>query len=144
MPSRNPKMKSNIIMQEKKQRLVDENNKKNHLTFEQVQNVNKAGDMPRGSSTAELGTTLMGSPQSLREKGLSPDLKKIKPKITDFDILEVVGIGNFGDVHKAFNKKENRVCALKALRKENVAQMKHVDHIINEREVLQFLSDKNG
>jgi len=99
--------------------------------------------MPRGSSTAELGNAFMGSPMSAKEKGMSPDPKKIKPKISDFDIQEVVGIGNFGEVHKAFNKKENRACALKALRKESVAQMKHVDHIINEREVLQFLSDKN-
>ena len=119
--------------------MVDENNKKTHHMFEQGQHVNRTGEMPRGSSTAELGNALMGSPTSIKEKGLSPEPRKIKPKITDFDILEVVGIGNFGEVHKAFNKKENRVCALKALRKENVAQMKHVDHIINEREVLQFL-----
>jgi len=116
--------------------MVDENNKRAHHLLDQGQNVNKGGEMPRGSSTAELGTALMGSPFSVKEKGLSPEPKKIKPKITDFDILEVVGIGNFGEVHKAFNKKENRVCALKALRKESVAQMKHVDHIINEREVL--------
>jgi hypothetical protein len=33
----------------------------------------------------------------------------------------------------------NRLCALKVLKKENVAAMKQVDHIINEREVLQYL-----
>ena len=32
--------------------------------------------------------------------------------------------------------------ALKTLEKESVGQMKHVDHILNEREVLQFFSDK--
>jgi classical protein kinase C len=69
--------------------------------------------------------------------------KAVKPKITDFDIMEVVGIGNFGKVHKAFNNKAQRICALKVLKKENVAAMKHVDHIINEREVLQYLSDRN-
>jgi serine/threonine protein kinase len=35
---------------------------------------------------------------------------------------EVVGIGGFGRVYKAINKKENdRVCALKVLKKESVA-----------------------
>jgi serine/threonine protein kinase len=33
----------------------------------------------------------------------------------------------------------NRLCALKVLKKEKVAAMKQVDHIINEREVLQYL-----
>jgi len=64
-------------------------------------------------------------------------------KITDFELYECVGIGNFGKVHKALNKVHNRICAIKILKKESVAAMKHVDHIINEREVLQYLSDKN-
>ena len=83
----------------------------------------------------------MGSADVLKEES-SPLLRVLKkektpkPKITDFDLMEVVGIGNFGKVHKAFNKKQNRLCALKVLKKESVAAMKHVDHIINEREVL--------
>lgn len=82
----------------------------------------------------------MGSADGVKEESPMPrGLKKektVKPKITDFDLMEIVGIGNFGKVHKAFNKKDNRVCALKVLKKESVAGMKHVDHVINEREVL--------
>jgi protein kinase A len=51
-----------------------------------------------------------------------------------------VGTGNFGKVHKAFNIKQHRDCALKILLKESVLQMKQVDHIISEREVLKYLS----
>jgi serine/threonine protein kinase len=65
-------------------------------------------------------------------------------KITDFELYECIGIGNFGKVHKSLNKVHNRICALKILKKESVAAMKHVDHIVNEREVLQYLNDKNG
>ena len=78
------------------------------------------------------------SPCKLKEKK-----KLYKPKITDFDLLSVVGVGNFGQVHKAFNKDQQREVALKVLLKESVAEMKHVDHVINEREVLQYLSDIN-
>lgn len=84
------------------------------------------------------------SPTKQKEK-FSLTIKGDKPKITDFDVQEVVGIGGFGRVYKAINKKEgNRVCALKVLKKESVAQMKHVDHIISEREVLQYLIDKRN
>lgn len=33
--------------------------------------------------------------------------------------------------------------ALKALKKEAVAEMKHVDHVINEREILFYLNEVN-
>ena len=63
-----------------------------------------------------------------------------KPKISDFDLQEVVGIGNFGKVNKAYNKVQKRVVALKVLVKESVAAMKQVEHIISEKEVLEYLS----
>jgi len=72
-----------------------------------------------------------------------PEPKAAKPKISDFKFEGVIGVGNFGRVHKAYNRRARRPCALKVLRKESVAQMKHVDHIINELEVLQYLSDRD-
>lgn len=56
----------------------------------------------------------------------SADRKRYKkPKIDDFEIKEMIGIGHFGRVHRAINKKENnRVCALKILEKASVGQMK--------------------
>jgi hypothetical protein len=47
-----------------------------------------------------------------------------KPKIKEFEQHEIMGLGNFGKVVRAFNKKAQRLCALKSLEKENVAQMK--------------------
>ena len=57
--------------------------------------------MPRGVSAAEFGINC--SPLVIKESAL-PLTRKVKPKITDFDIQEVVGIGCFGLVHKALNK----------------------------------------
>ena len=45
----------------------------------------------------------------------------VKPTIGDFDLHEVVGIGNFGKVMRAFNRLEQRECALKILQKDNIA-----------------------
>jgi serine/threonine protein kinase len=69
--------------------------------------------------------------------------KKNRPKITDFELGEIIGIGNFGKVYKAWNKKTEKFVALKALIKEGVAGMKHVDHVINEREILFYLNEVN-
>ena len=66
-----------------------------------------------------------------------------KPKIEDFEIGQVVGAGNFAKVYKAFNKKSEEWVVLKVLKKESVAAMKHVDHIINERHVLKQLTTVN-
>ena len=47
-----------------------------------------------------------------------------KAKISDFEMDKLIGAGNFAKVFKAFNDKKSRTCALKILKKENVAQMK--------------------
>ena len=64
-----------------------------------------------------------------------------KPNINHFDLFEQIGEGNFGRVVRAFNKRDEREIALKILPKENIAQMKHSDHVVNEREVLAHLSE---
>jgi serine/threonine protein kinase len=48
-------------------------------------------------------------------------LLRPRPKVSDFEIQELIGIGNFGTVHKAWNNKDQRECALKIIKKESVA-----------------------
>ena len=48
-------------------------------------------------------------------------LLRPRPKVSDFEIQELIGIGNFGTVHKACNNKDQRECALKIIKKESVA-----------------------
>jgi len=60
--------------------------------------------------------------------------------ISDFKLFEDVGVGAYARVVRAYNKIEDRDVALKTLPKENIAMMKHSDHVVNEREVLGYLS----
>ena len=62
-----------------------------------------------------------------------------KPTINDFDLHEVIGFGGYAQVMRAFNRKSKRMVALKVLPKHKIVEMKHTDHVINEREVLNYL-----
>ena len=54
---------------------------------------------------------------------------------------KMIGAGNFAKVFKAYNNLCGRVCALKVIKKDNLLQMKQVDHVISERQVLNLLSN---
>lgn len=69
-------------------------------------------------------------------------VKKLRP--SDFEIKEMIGAGNFAQVFKAFNKRHEKLSALKILVKDNAIKMKQIDHIINERNILKFLTDHNN
>lgn len=102
--------------------------------FEPLTSVPKINDPLLEENTAAETRSHHGKPNT--------DLRKDeeeKPCIQDFDVGNVVGAGNFAKVHKALNKKSNEWVALKILKKESVAAMKHVDHILNERNVLRHL-----
>lgn len=64
--------------------------------------------------------------------------------MTDFEMDKIIGIGHFGKVQKAWNKQSQRWVALKALKKEAVACMSHVEHVISEREILFYLNEVNA
>ena len=71
-----------------------------------------------------------------KRKDESTTYDEYKPCIKDFELDQVVGAGSFAKVYKAYNKKSEEWVALKIVKKESVAAMKHVDHILNEWNVL--------
>ena len=109
---RGQKVKNVLKEQEKKLKLLDDQNKRTHKMIMQFNN--------RDDPFAETGSADVLKEESSPLLRVLKKEKTPKPKITDFDLMEVVGIGNFGKVHKAFNKKQNRLCALKVLKKENL------------------------
>ncbi len=58
----------------------------------------------------------------------------------DFQLLQVVGRGNFGKVMQVRKKDTGRIYAMKVLRKEAVVQNDAIEHTISERNVLKKIS----
>ena len=69
--------------------------------------------------------------------------RKYKPKLQEYEFHEVIGNGAFSKVFRAFNKKLQRIVALKIIPKDSITDSAMLDHIINERNVLRLLSNKN-
>jgi serine/threonine protein kinase len=66
----------------------------------------------------------MSDIEVLKSEAKLSETQKRKPKIDDFEMKEIIGIGNFGRVIKALNKIDNKFRALKIVSKESVAYMK--------------------
>jgi serine/threonine protein kinase len=60
-------------------------------------------------------------------------------RVTDFERLSTLGTGTFGRVYLV--QRESQYYAMKILRKSVVVRLKQVQHIYNERNVLQNATD---
>eukprot|EP01147_Barroeca_monosierra_P005706 gene5706-8993_t len=67
------------------------------------------------------------------------DVKEIKPlsQLSSFRCLRIVGTGTFGRVYLSECIPFRKPCALKVLEKTRIVQLKQVQHVINEKTVLQ-------
>lgn len=72
------------------------------------------------------------------EKYSKDELYSDKYKTTDFTWGQSLGEGAFGNVKLAILKKDKtKKFALKAMKKVDIIQSKHVDHIENEKKILE-------
>lgn len=63
---------------------------------------------------------------------------KEKIDINSFSILSLIGKGAFGKVYLVRKKDNNRIYALKALKKKKIEGLKQVNHIKTERHILVY------
>lgn len=59
------------------------------------------------------------------------------PKLSDFDVVRVIGTGTFGKVTVTRHRDSRTVVALKSMKKEDLVRLNQVEHVFNERSVLQ-------
>jgi hypothetical protein len=88
-------------------------------------------------------------PQSLTQPTLQPpspyssvveEFPKFQYELDDFIVLQTIGIGSFGRVHLARLKANGEYYALKVMRKEDIIQYKQVEHILNEKHILEEIN----
>ncbi|KAJ3346244.1 hypothetical protein HDU83_003277 [Entophlyctis luteolus] len=61
--------------------------------------------------------------------------------IFDFKLIKTVGTGSFGRVHLALHINTSIYVALKVLRKHDVVKLKQVEHTLDEKRILEALSN---
>ena len=64
----------------------------------------------------------------------------VKVSISDFELLQTVGVGSFGRVRLCRNKKSNKVYVMKMLKKSEIIHQKQVDHVYSEYKILSVLN----
>jgi len=74
-----------------------------------------------------------GNSQCLVER---PGLNGEKITLEDFEIIKVIDKGSFGKVFLVFNKKMNKLYAMKRINKDVLLEKKQVKNIKNEKEIL--------
>jgi len=88
-------------------------------------------------------------PQSLTQPTLQPpspyssvveEFPKLHYELDDFIVLQTIGVGSFGRVHLARLKANGEYYALKVMRKEDIIQYKQVEHILNEKHILEEIN----
>lgn len=66
----------------------------------------------------------------------SSSSKDAKVSLRDFTLLKVIGKGSFGKVMQVRKKDQNRLFAMKVLKKSNIVKRNQVAHTKTERNVL--------
>lgn len=54
----------------------------------------------------------------------------------DFQVLKLIGRGSYAKVLLARRKDDNRVCALKVMKKKHIEHKKQTQHILAERNIM--------
>lgn len=91
-------------------------------------------------STADVERVVgarMQTMQSSRAREKPTDPSKPKTKWSDLEFHRIIGTGQFGMVRVVRNLKTNEAYALKAMHKAPIVEVKQIEHVINERKILE-------
>jgi len=65
------------------------------------------------------------------------------PSLVDFEFLKVIGRGAYAECRLCVYKPKNQIFCCKVLARQDVYRRKQVDHVFNEKLILQNLSHRN-
>lgn len=101
--------------------------------------------LPKGTSASDLNNpTKNRSATSVvsdkKSDGNKSDSSKQNITIDDFELLKVVGKGNFGKVMQVRKKDNDQIFAMKILNKKIIAERNEIEHTKTERNILEKLT----
>ncbi|MEW5320291.1 MAG: hypothetical protein WDW38_011373 [Sanguina aurantia] len=89
-------------------------------------------------TTSDVEKVLGGRPIGRsRVSGNGLDFQKTKVRFSDLELHRIVGTGQFGLVRIVRNSKNSDVYALKVMHKAPIVESKQIEHVINERRILE-------
>lgn len=62
---------------------------------------------------------------------------------SQFDVIRTIGIGSFSHVDLCYHKPTECFCVLKVMSKQRLIELNQVEHIQNEREIIQMVQHPN-
>lgn len=68
------------------------------------------------------------------------DLGSINPRLEDFEVLDTLGIGTFSRVRLCKQKSNGKYFAVKVLKKSEIIRLRQVEHVMNEKRVMNGLN----
>ncbi|KAJ3434529.1 serine/threonine-protein kinase ndrb-related [Anaeramoeba flamelloides] len=68
-------------------------------------------------------------------------LKLQRLKVTDFQIVKIIGKGAFGTIQLVKDKSNNKICAMKTLKKTKMIAHGQVDHVKTERDLMVLIDN---
>lgn len=72
----------------------------------------------------------------MKDEKLTKAVESSKLTIDDFTTLKVIGKGSYGEVLLVSKNDDNKVYAMKILKKKNMVKRNQVEHIKTERKVM--------
>ena len=104
-----------------------------------IVSVTNAVDPAKFSDTSTALYKFSEAPASMCDSSLLPSESQIQERVNvkSFSFLRVLGVGGFGSVYLAQKKDDERLYAIKAIRKSRFRNQKEIESLILESEVLR-------
>ena len=87
-------------------------------------------DAKDSRATSNIGQSTANSSLGLPRRNVENNMRKV----TDYQLVRIIGTGTFGKVYLAI--LNGKSFALKMLHKRKIIELKQIDHIKNEKNIL--------
>ena len=95
------------------------------------------------NTAASTGTDAVASIKKTKSEGAGGSKKKSSARIENYQMMQNIGEGAFGQVNLALDKTTNKQVAIKSVSIMKTCQMNKERHVLRERDLLLTLNHPN-